>query len=79
MKFSLWLEGRKSKKVRNQKSATKMPEVKSSLQLAQDAAKKNIHGMQHGRAGSHDNCGTSAKFEKGTRGEKNRKAISDYY
>ena len=75
MKFSLWLEGRESKKkVRNQKSATKMPEVKSSLQLAQDAAKKNIHGMQHGRAGSHD-----TKIKKGTRGEKNRKAISDYH
>lgn len=68
MKFSLWLEKR------NQKSATKMPEKMSSLELVQRAAQKNIHGMQHGRSGT-----MQPKNKKGTRSEKNRQAIRDQY
>lgn len=66
MQFSLWLEKR------NQKSAGKMPKKKSDLELHQRAVKKAIQGMQHGRAGSHD-----LKKDKGSRQEKNRKAIED--
>lgn len=68
MKFSLWLEKR------NQKSATKMPERMSNLELIQRAANKNMHGMQHGRAGI-----MQTKTKKGTRSEKNRQAIRDQY
>lgn len=68
MKFSLWLEKR------NQKSATKMPERMSGLELHQRAVQKNIHGMQHGRAGL-----MQTKAKKGSRAEKNRQAIRDQY
>lgn len=66
MKFSIWIEGR------SQKDDMKMPKRKTSLELVQRAASKNIHGMQHGRAGSMD---TDKK--KGSRGKWNRKAIDD--
>lgn len=68
MKFSLWLEKR------NERSATKMPERLSSLDLHKKAVSKNIHGMQHGRSGS-----MTPKPQKGSRGEKNRRAINDQY
>ena len=60
MKFSLWLE-RKQK--RNQKSAQKMPEKKSELEIHQRASGSRIHQMAgqgssrtHGRAGSSDSA-----------------------
>jgi hypothetical protein len=65
MKFSRWLTER------NQRAATKMPERKSSLELQQRAAAKNIHGMQHGRAGS-----IESDKKKGSRGRGNRDAIN---
>jgi hypothetical protein len=68
MKFSLWLEKR------NERSATKMPERMSNLELSNKAAKKNIHGMQHGRSGS-----MVPAPKKGSRGEKNRKALGEQY
>lgn len=68
MKFSLWMEKR------NQKSATKMPEKMSNLELVQRAAGKNINNMKYGRAGT-----IQPKNKKGTRSEKNRQAIKDQY
>jgi len=67
MKFSLWLEKR------NQKSAEKMPERMSSLELLQRAAKKAASEMSHGRAGT-----MQTEPEKGSRGKKNREAIRDF-
>ena len=64
MKFSLWLEKR------NQKSSTKMPETKSSLERHIHITKKAANEMQHGKAGK-----IPFKFQTGTRGDKNRKAI----
>jgi hypothetical protein len=69
MKFSLWLERR------NQKSATKEPIKKSALELAKRAASKNIHDMQHGRAGTME----PRTINKKSRGEQNRRAIRDQY
>lgn len=66
MKFELWLEKR------NQKSQTKMPKRKTSVELHADAAKKAAYKMKHGRAGEIP----LDKF-KGSRGSKNRDAIKD--
>jgi len=67
MKFSLWLEKR------NQRSAEKIPERMSSLELHQRASKKAASEMQHGKAGV-----MQPKTKKGSRGEKNREAIRDF-
>lgn len=68
MKFSLWLEGRK----RNQKSATKMPDRKTDLELHQKAASKRAFEMQHGKAGTID-----PKKKKGSRSQQNAREIKD--
>lgn len=64
MKFSKWLFER------NQRDATKMPERKTDFELLQRAAKKNMHSMKHGRAGTMD-----TERHKGSRSGKNRSAI----
>lgn len=64
MRFSHWITER------NQRDATKMPEIKSDFELQRRAAAKNIHGMVHGRAGSHD-----TDRHKGSRGRRNRDEI----
>ena len=65
MKFAKWLIER------NQRDAMKMPERKSDFELFQRAARKNMHSMKHGRAGTMD----TAKH-KGSRGGKNRSEIN---
>lgn len=57
---------------RSRKDDMRMPKRKTSLELVQRSASKNIHGMQHGRAGSMD-----TEKKKGSRGKWNRKAIDD--
>jgi len=47
-----------------------MPETKSSLERHINITKKAASEMKHGKAGE-----IPFKFQKGTRGEKNRKAI----
>jgi hypothetical protein len=64
MKFAKWLVER------NQRDATKMPERKSDFELFQRAARKNMHSMKHGRAGTID-----TNKHKGSRGGKKRNAI----
>lgn len=64
MKFSKWLIER------NQRDATKMPERKSDFELFQRATRKNMHAMQHGRAGTMD-----SDKKKGSRGKGRRDAI----
>lgn len=64
MRFSRWIAER------NQRDDVKMPERRSALDLHRRAASKNIHGMVHGRAGSHD-----TERHKGSRGRNNREEI----
>jgi hypothetical protein len=67
MKFRMWMEKR------NQRSSTKMPEIKSSTELHVAASKKAAHEMQHGKAGK-----MIPKPLKGTRSKHNRDAIKDH-
>lgn len=65
MKFSRWLTER------NQRDATKMPERKTGFELFQKAARKNMHSMKCGRAGTME-----TDRNKGARGRHNRDAIN---
>ena len=70
MKFSLWLEGKR----RNQKSATRMPDKKTDLELHQKAASKRAFEMQHGKAGV---IPTKIEKKKGSRSQQQRRDIRD--
>jgi len=75
MKFSLWLE----KRVRNQKTQTKMPRVKNGTERVVSDANMRISQMVgHGQYKTHGKAGKmNYKKDKGSRSEKNRLAITD--
>lgn len=77
MKFSLWVEKRER---RNQKSATKLPKVRSKEELAVHSSKARVHDMAgHGNSKTYGRAGTSEPdIHKGTRSKKNRDAIKSF-
>lgn len=64
MRFEIWLAER------SERDATKKPKTKTNRELQMRAATKNMHGMQHGRAGTMD-----YDKQKGSKGRHDREAI----
>jgi len=71
MKFSLWLE----KRMRSQKTATKMPERKSSTELAVHAAGSRMHQMAgQGDSRTYGKSGSSLSDKEKAKSRAHRKA-----